>query len=320
MQLQPLSRMDTDTQFIPDVKITSVQLSKLELNCGQKTLIPSKGEISCYVLLQGKAWFELDSGDVWECEPGTIVAMSKPIRHSWATTQEKGPVVIHPDSARSDVDELSAEQIKSVNEKPTRLFAITVPETANIVPDIIQNVFVVRPQDRQHYPGLWTTVELVMRPDFRKVDSSNVLLKRYVEAIATILILYGVRVSGVGQAGGEKGLYDQRVRKVLSALHEDITHDWTTEKLCDIANMSKTGLVERFKTLIGMSPQHYLLQIRMQHAASLLYSSTMCISEIAELAGYQSESSFSKAFQKKVGYTPGRYRDLIRRGDINDFS
>jgi len=322
MNLPLPSQAYSSTQLIPDLAVTAINLSLLQLDGKCKTYISAKGEISLYVLQQGTAWLELETGDVWECEQGTIVAMSKSVRHTWATTSDRCAPKIHSHTAQNALNSGSAERgnrSDTENAEFARFFTITVPDTTNTLPDVIPNVFVVRPQERESCPGLWPTLQLVMRADLRQFDRNNYLLQRYVEAIAMILTLHGLQNSKVDKTDTESGLNDPRIRGVLCAIHEDISQQWSLDKMARIASMSKTGFVERFKALLGTTPQNYLLQLRMRRSTFLLRSGTTPICQISEMAGYRSESSFCKAFLKKVGYTPGKYRDLVRRGEIKDF-
>ena len=72
--------------------------------------------------------------------------------------------------------------------------------------------------------------------------------------------------------------------------------------------LSEKYFCRRFREQYGVPPQKYLLTIRMERAASLLLSSDMKIKEVAAAVGYDSPISFSSAFRKSRGVTPGEYR------------
>jgi AraC-like DNA-binding protein len=57
----------------------------------------------------------------------------------------------------------------------------------------------------------------------------------------------------------------------------------------------------------------YLGRCRILLAAQLLDAENLSVSEAMHHVGYQSESSFTKAFQRCLGCTPAAYRASYRR-------
>jgi AraC-like DNA-binding protein len=81
--------------------------------------------------------------------------------------------------------------------------------------------------------------------------------------------------------------------------------------LKDLANflflsLSRTSHIVR--ELFGVSFQELLLQDRLNRAKFLLNSSTYKVREIAERVGIPNEHYFNRAFKKRVGMSPGRFR------------
>ena len=76
--------------------------------------------------------------------------------------------------------------------------------------------------------------------------------------------------------------------------------------------MSRSSFAERFTELVAMSPMQYVTGWRMQQANDMLMSSTLSTAQIAETCGYNSESSFSKAFKKQFDKGPGAVRRELR--------
>jgi len=101
---------------------------------------------------------------------------------------------------------------------------------------------------------------------------------------------------------------DKNIGLALKAIHTDITNKWSLAKLADIAIMSQSAFSIKFTDLVGTSPMVYLANWRMLKATEMLKDTRMSISQIAEQVGYQSVFSFSKAFKKVVGETPGSIR------------
>ena len=71
--------------------------------------------------------------------------------------------------------------------------------------------------------------------------------------------------------------------------------------------MSRTVFALRFKEVVGETAIEYLTRWRMLLAAERLTSSHESIATIAASLGYESESSFGKAFRRVLGCSPRRF-------------
>ncbi|HXR90314.1 MAG TPA: helix-turn-helix transcriptional regulator [Steroidobacteraceae bacterium] len=72
--------------------------------------------------------------------------------------------------------------------------------------------------------------------------------------------------------------------------------------------MSRSVFAERFTSLIGQPPMHYLALWRMQVAAQHRREGRGSIAQIAFEVGYDSEAAFSRAFKREFGASPGIWR------------
>ena len=111
-----------------------------------------------------------------------------------------------------------------------------------------------------------------------------------------------------GQTGWLAGLRDRFVARALAFLHGDIARRWTVDDLAHEVGLSRSALAERFIRLIGTPPMQYLTSWRMQVAADKLRTSHDSLAQVAELVGYDSEASFSRAFKKTFGVAPATWR------------
>lgn len=115
------------------------------------------------------------------------------------------------------------------------------------------------------------------------------------------------------------GLRDPQVRKALRLMHGSPARAWTLEALASESDTSRSALAEHFTRVMGMPPMHYLASWRLQLAAGLLNRPGLSIERVAERVGYESAASFSRAFKRRVGMSPGewrrRQRELFARGD-----
>jgi len=103
-------------------------------------------------------------------------------------------------------------------------------------------------------------------------------------------------------------LQNRNIALALSAIHNDISYEWHITELAKIASMSKSVFSSKFLSTVGEPPIIYLARWRMLKAREMLTETTMPINLISEKVGYQSEFSFSKAFKKMTGLSPGAIR------------
>jgi len=101
---------------------------------------------------------------------------------------------------------------------------------------------------------------------------------------------------------------DPLVRRAVALMHEDCAHDWTLDTLARAVGMSRSVLAERFRDAMNDTPLSYLRTVRLQRAMRLLAESDDTLERIAMQVGYTDAFSFSKAFKRAVGRSPGEYR------------
>lgn len=70
--------------------------------------------------------------------------------------------------------------------------------------------------------------------------------------------------------------------------------------------MSVSSLQRAFNKYLRVSPEQYLIRLRMNHALNLLTMNELSVKEIAFACGFTDEKYFSRAFKKKYGYSPSQ--------------
>jgi AraC-like DNA-binding protein len=95
---------------------------------------------------------------------------------------------------------------------------------------------------------------------------------------------------------------------VLGFLNREFGKHITSEDILKRIPMSRSTLNRNFSKAFGMTPMRYLNKLRLDHAAELLASSNLSISEIARQCGFEDSNYFTRAFRRKFGITPGQWR------------
>lgn len=104
----------------------------------------------------------------------------------------------------------------------------------------------------------------------------------------------------------------ERVRKVV--VEELANPDLSVEFIAERVGVSRSHLHRRLKIIANMNPSEYIRSERMRHAAELLTTKDVGISEVAYATGFSTLSHFSTCFKDYFGMSPTRYVALNRDG------
>lgn len=110
------------------------------------------------------------------------------------------------------------------------------------------------------------------------------------------------------QTGWLAGVRDPEVGKALALLHRQPADPWTIAGLATEVGTSRSVLAGRFRRYLSETPIAYLTRWRLQLGAQLLTSTSSGVAQIAAEVGYESEPSFNRAFKRKFGLPPARFR------------
>ncbi|MDF2924218.1 MAG: helix-turn-helix protein [Paenibacillaceae bacterium] len=112
---------------------------------------------------------------------------------------------------------------------------------------------------------------------------------------------------------GRQGIQQQQfVEKVLAYIQEQYQTDLSLESCADRFGTTPYTLSRAIKQVTGINFIDYLTNLRIGHAKELLRGTTLKISEVAELVGYQ-HTYFNRIFKKVEGVPPSQYREMIQK-------
>jgi len=104
----------------------------------------------------------------------------------------------------------------------------------------------------------------------------------------------------------------QKRDETLAAATEYLKSNFSKKiSLSDLAKkigISPSGLIKKFRKQLGITPQRYLSELRLQRAKDLLTNTALSVSQISEDTGFESVYYFSKFFKKETGDSPSEYR------------
>ena len=91
--------------------------------------------------------------------------------------------------------------------------------------------------------------------------------------------------------------------------------NYASVKITDVADyigINRTYLTALFKAQMHLSPQEYLMNVRMEKSRELLLKTDLPINVVAREVGYEDQLAFSRMFRKKAGLSPEQYRKKHR--------
>ena len=138
---------------------------------------------------------------------------------------------------------------------------------------------------------------------------TGAMLARVAEMLVVECVRIFLSTLEAGRGGWLGALQDEKLALVINVIHENPARHWTLRDLSSLANMSRTSLATRFRSIVGISVQVYITRVRLMLAVSLLENPNRPkIAKIAEIVGYSSESTFSRAFIRELGITPTSFQ------------
>lgn len=84
--------------------------------------------------------------------------------------------------------------------------------------------------------------------------------------------------------------------------------EFSAKSISQFISMNNNYFSNLFKKSMGITLTSYITQLRVSKAVELIYNPNLSITEISQLCGYESFSSFYRAFISIVGKNPTEYR------------
>ncbi len=102
--------------------------------------------------------------------------------------------------------------------------------------------------------------------------------------------------------------HDPIVHDAQTAIQHGRVEPLTVATLAGAIGVSPRTLTRRFRAALDLTPQAYLEEVRIDAARRLLEDTRLPIDELRHQIGFADPTSFRRAFKRRTGLTPGRYR------------
>ena len=106
-----------------------------------------------------------------------------------------------------------------------------------------------------------------------------------------------------------KDSYKQEcVQMMLVYIHQNYSKNIFLHDIAQSASISIAQCNRFFKVMLNVTPYEYLIQYRLKKSIDLLHESTLNITEISGLVGFNNVTHFIQVFKKGYGMSPKKYR------------
>lgn len=111
-------------------------------------------------------------------------------------------------------------------------------------------------------------------------------------------------------AGNETAAYSNTAfMKLMNYIGQNYKKDISLKSAGEALHMNPSYVSQLFKKEAGTTFVHYITQLRMEDAVTLLSTTKMSVLDIAMEVGFNDYFYFLKTFKKFTGKTPSRYRE-----------
>lgn len=111
----------------------------------------------------------------------------------------------------------------------------------------------------------------------------------------------------------EQAFMNEEDRQFVEQLNEWLEQHFSSSKLktdemVALSNMSRTNFHNKLNEITGMTPESFLTDFRLKKAALMLEQTSRSVVEVAQMTGFGTALSMTKAFKQRMGLTPEQYR------------
>lgn len=158
-------------------------------------------------------------------------------------------------------------------------------------------------QRPSHYVSLF---EAILKEYINPSNISDLVFKTYILHI--FRLLYEEAVNPLHTETLIKNEYYKYIKRALSYIDYHWNQKVTLDDLSAAAELSKNYFLKIFSDTLGVTPNVYLTNYRMDKAKEMLVLSELAIQEIALQCGFENIPYFSYLFKKSTGLSPSEFR------------
>jgi len=159
------------------------------------------------------------------------------------------------------------------------------------------------------------------------LSASQLTYSNYLMRQGEMYRFFGLMAAQSENISKERQTYDYPQSVYVKQAVQHMTHYYSQkikiDSLAEEIGITRNYLTKSFQKELQMSPQEFLINLRLEKASKILENTTASITEISDMVGYGDPLAFSKKFKEKFGMSPKSFRDskpaLIRKNKKGDY-
>jgi AraC-like DNA-binding protein/mannose-6-phosphate isomerase-like protein (cupin superfamily) len=161
-------------------------------------------------------------------------------------------------------------------------------------------------------PGQCAEVERMLAELFAEQALAAPESQLLVHGLLFRLFVYLARAGGATMAepAGVVGP-SARLAEVVRFCEAHFVEEISVPQLAALAFLSPSHFSELFVREMGISPAAYLQRLRLEHGQTLLRTTSLSITEIAQQSGFRDSAQFARTFRQAFALTPSAYRQAF---------
>jgi len=223
---------------------------------------------------------------------------------------EPGDVAVFPRGGNRHIVRGRSELPEGLRDIETQLVGgrfVLEPPRDNPVLAALPDLIVVREAEHAEAPRLRRLISAIGD----ELDAGRAGAHAIASGLASVLFMMIVRIHLDRECVVEgllRILSHRQAAHAVEAMLSSPSRAWTLDELANHASTSRASLVRMFRKTVRMAPLEFLAELRLGLARHTLSATNLPLAQIAAEIGYLSESSFSRAFRRRFGMSPGGAR------------
>ena len=261
-----------------------------------------------HIIASGRCWLSIDDGERHWAEAGDVVVIPYGHQHKMGGSDDTTCVSVLELMSPPPWTEMPVVRHGAGGERTDVICGYLDVEDPLFDPALaaLPPIFVVRPTGAAK-PWVESSLRYVLEATEEGASDTELLTRLPAIVLAEVLRLH-VESAPAADRGWLAALHDPVLAPALAELHREPERKWTVADLAAAANVSRSVLDERFRTVLGRSPIRYLTDWRLHIAKELLATTDLSVFAVARRVGYDAEEAFSRAFKRAYGQAPTHWR------------
>ncbi|MCB0962744.1 MAG: GlxA family transcriptional regulator [Acidimicrobiales bacterium] len=167
-----------------------------------------------------------------------------------------------------------------------------------------------------HDGDRWTSAGVTAGIDLALALVDDDLGTEVAHEVATYLVVFARRPGGQAQFSAQLQAQAARTPAIAELqrwLPDHLDDDLTVARLADRAGMSPRSFARTFRAETGTTPAAHVEALRVEAARRLLETTDLTVAAVARAVGLRHAETLHRAFARRVGTTPDRYRQHFAR-------